>query len=359
MEDENDFMSIFGSSNELNMDYNMEDTDDEDVDDTIPNPDENNNDVVDDEDNSNQEGVDDSDDNDGSDSNTDDESSPNFYSSVAEALYEQGILPSFDSTKEIKTVDDFVEQFNIEIKNQSAIQLQQYLDNLDLNKVAEVKRENLNLDSADEDYLKGNLEVAKQLIYSDYLNQGLSEDRATKMLKKTIDLGEDVILEEALESVTSLKEYNKRVEAYELAQAQERLVQSRREQEETETKVKSYVFESNDLIQGLSLTKALREKVYKSMIEPVAKNPETGEMMNKFMQDRSINPIEFDTKMYYLYELTNGFKDINNISKTIGSKAVKNLENTIRKTKFEDNGAPGFLQDPDSYSSGFGSELVF
>lgn len=358
MEDENDFMSIFSSSQELNMDYNTEDMDDENVDDTDINPNEDN-DVVDDEDDSNQEGVDDSDENDGDSPDSDNESSPNLYSSVAEALYEQGILPSFDSTKEIKTVDDFVEQFNIEIENQSNIKIQEYLANLDLNKVTQIRKDNLDLESADEDYLKGNLDVAKQLIYNDYLNQGLSEEKATKMLKRTIDLGEDIILEEALESVTSLKEYNKRVEEYELANAKDRLTQSRKEQLETESRVKSYVFESNDLIEGLSLTKALREKVYKSMIEPVAKNAETGEMMNKFMQDRSVDPIKFDTKMYYLYELTNGFKDINNISKTIGSKAVKNLENTIRKTKFEDNGTPGFLQDPDSYSSGFGSELVF
>ena len=37
MESENYFVSIFGSWNELNIDYNIEDTDDEDVDDTIPN----------------------------------------------------------------------------------------------------------------------------------------------------------------------------------------------------------------------------------------------------------------------------------------------------------------------------------
>ena len=37
---------------------------------------------------------------------------------------------------------------------------------------------------------------------------------------------------------------------------------------------------------------------------------------------------------------------------------TKKLETTLRKTRFEDNGAPGFLQDPDSYSSGYGSELV-
>ena len=93
------------------------------------------------------------------------------------------------------------------------------------------------------------------------------------------------------------------------------------------------------------------------MTEVVSKNPETGEMQNKFMQSRSLNPIEFDTKMYYLYELTNGFTDMSSISKTVTSKAVKNLEKVLRKTRFEDNGTPGYLQDPDSYG-GIGSELV-
>jgi hypothetical protein len=93
------------------------------------------------------------------------------------------------------------------------------------------------------------------------------------------------------------------------------------------------------------------------MTEVVSKNPQTGELENKFMKDRSGNPIEFDTKMYYFYELTNGFTDLGKISTNVNSKAVKDLEKALRKTKFEDNGTPGYLSDPNSYS-GFGSELV-
>jgi hypothetical protein len=65
------------------------------------------------------------------------------------------------------------------------------------------------------------------------------------------------------------------------------------------------------------------------MTEVVSKNPETGEMMNKFMTDRSKNPIEFDTKVYYLYELTNGFQDLGNIQKTVASKTVKDFEKSV------------------------------
>ena len=76
------------------------------------------------------------------------------------------------------------------------------------------------------------------------------------------------------------------------------------------------------------------------------------------MKDRNTNPIEFDTRMYYLYELTNGFRDLSNISKQVESKAIKKMEQAMRQTRFEDNGLPNYMVDPNSYDSPFGSELV-
>lgn len=355
MEENEDFMSIFDSNQELNFEFdNIEDETDDDENDTDDSLEKNN--AVDDEDDkSNQEGVDsDDDDNEGDEDN----SSPNLYSSIATALHEQGILPSLDSSKKIENIDDFVEQFNIEINKQSEVKIQEFLSNLDLEKIAITKKQNLDLDSIDENYLKNNLDKAKDIIYQDYLNQGLSEDRAKKLLKKTIDLGEDLLIEESLESLDSLKNYNKKLEALEIQKTQEKLEQIRQEQIQTENKIKNFVFSSEEIVKGIPNTKVLKEKVYKSMLEPVAKNAETGEIMNKFMHDRSQNPIEFDIKMYYLYELTNGFKDITNISNTVKTKAIKNLETSLRKTKLEDSNIPSYLQDPDSYHSGFGSELV-
>lgn len=360
MEDNEDFMSIFSSDQELNFSYDEYENEDEiseeekenDLEETKST---NKDKETTDEDDESQEGVGSEDDEDEGDKSN--EASPNLYSSIATALHEQGILPSLDSSKEIKSIDDFVEQFNVEIEKQSDLKIQNYLNNLDLEKIAISKKENLELDSINEDYLKNNIEVAKEIIYKDYLNQGLSEDRAKKLLKKTIDLGEDVLIEESLESIDSLKQYNQKIQEQELVNAQKRVEQLQKEQIENQNKIKNFVFNSKEIVQGVNNTKALQEKVYKSILEPVAKDPETGEMMNKFMHERSKNPIEFDIKMYYLYELTNGFKDINNISKTTKSKAIKELENTLRTTKFEDNGLPGYLEDPDSYS-GFGSELV-
>ena len=356
MEDENDLMSIFDSGMELNYDEALisnEETDDQD-DENIDDQDKNIK-PIEDESLESVDGVED-DNNEGDDSDAD--SSPNLYSSISNVLFEQGIIPSLESSDSIKTAEDFVEVFKKEIDTQANQRLETYLDNLDLNAIASSRKAQVELDAIDEDYLKDNLEVAKDIIYRDYLNQGLSEDRARKMLRKTIDLGEDTIIEDAIESTASLKEYEKRFEEQEKLKYKESLAAQAAEQDKINLSIKNTIYNSKEVITGIPNTKALQEKVFRSMTEVIAKDPTTGEMQNKFMQTRSANPIEFDTKMYYLFELTNGFTDLSGISKTVNSKAVKNLENVLRKTKFEDNGTPGFLTDPNSYNSGYGSELV-
>lgn len=353
-------MSLFNSDN-LELNFNDDYFKNEDLDDE-ENQDENediNKPVEEEEDNDTPESVDGEDDdkNEGEDSD-DDDSSPNLYSSFSNVLFEQGIIPSLESSEKIKSIDDLAEAIKKEIEIQADLKSNEKLENLDLEKIAISKKTEIELDSIDEDFLKNNLEKAKDLILKDYLNQGLPEDRARKMLRKTIDLGEDVVIEEALESIQSLKIFEKKQQELELKNYQERKQQELKEQEELNNTIKNFVFNSKEIIKGIPNTKVLQERVYKSMTEVVSKNPETGEMMNKFMSDRVKDPISFDTKIYYLYELTNGFTDLGNIQKTVASKTVKDFEKTLRKTKIEEDGVPNYLQDPDSYGGRFGSELV-
>lgn len=364
MEDDLNLMSVFSDNAEIHTDepFNMDDYINGGLD----------NDTVEDDDNSepvvptdndkpiedeSSESVDGDDDSEGDDSN-DDDSSSNLYSSISDVLIEQGIIPSLDSSEGIKNADDFVGVLKREIELQSARQLEDYISNLDLEKIATSRKTQLQLDSIDEDYLQENLEVAKDIILRDYINQGLSEDRAKRYLKKTIELGADMIVEEALESTQSLKEFEKRNEEQEKIRYKQSVLESQIEQERINDSIKNTIYNPKPIIDGMVTNKALQDRVFKTMTEVVAKDPTSGELQNKFMQSRSANPIEFDTKMYYLYELTKGFTDLSGISKTVTSSAVKKLETVLRKTKFEDGGTPGYMQDPDSYSSNYGSELV-
>lgn len=355
MENE-DLASIFESGQDLNFDSSyFENTDDtEEIEDDKQNNDDTQNKAPIEDDNPEDVNGEEDDNNEGDE----DESSPNLYSSISNVLFEQGILPSLESSDSIKTVDDFTTVLKKEIDLQTQLKVDEYLSNLDLDAIGQSRKANIELDKMDEDYFKDNLEIAKNIILEDYINQGLSEDRAKKMLRKTIDLGEDVLIEDALESKDSLKAFNERKEAFELERYNENQKLQKLEQDKIDNQIKQFIFDSKEVIKGIPNTKVISDKVFKSMTEVVSKNPQTGELENKFMSQRSKNPIEFDTKMYYLYELTNGFQDLTKIKTNATSTATKNLEKILRKTKFEDNGTPGYLSDPNSYSNGYGSELV-
>lgn len=353
MEDDNDLMSIFSSGMELNYD-SFDQLDDEEN--------EEEEEIIDDKkpvEEEVPEKVDGEEDDDSEEDDSGDESSPNLYSSLANVLFEQGIIPSLESSDKVLTPDDLVSVIKQEVDIQAQYRLDEYLNNLDVDAIAQSRRNIMDLESIDEDYLRDNLEVAKDIIYRDALNQGLSEERARKILKKTIDLGEDTIIEDALESRESLKEFERRQEENEKARYQEAVQNARKEQELIDKTIKSYIFESPEIVKGIPNTRAMQEAVYKSMTEIVGKNPNTGELENKLMKERSLDPIKFDAKMYYFYELTNGFTDLGKFQATVTSKATKNLEKALRKTSFEGDGkTPDFMTDPNSYNGSFGSELV-
>lgn len=345
----------------LEKDESDDNADDSNTDDNVTNDsDENLN-----EDDNNPEGVVEKDEEEGD--NQDD--SPNLYSSFATVLQEQGLLPSLDPTKtEIKDIESLVNVFKSEFDNQA----KEYL----VNKLGQEGYEALEkgvtlaeyqthvsntqtLESITEDSLKENSELCKNIILQDYINQGIDQNRAERILKKTIDLGDEAILEDAVESLKSLKAF----EQQELIKIQKARAEQRdrelAEQEAIDNDLKNAIYTSKEIIDGIKLDKAIQDKVYKSITSIVGQSPQ-GIMENKLMRDRRENPIEFDTKLYYLYELTNGFKDFSKIVNKSESKAVSRLEQSLRQTNFKEQGGnPAYLDDPESYGgSQFGSELV-
>ena len=48
------------------------------------------------------------------------------------------------------------------------------------------------------------------------------------------------------------------------------------------------------------------------------------------MKDRRTNPIEFDTKLYYLYELTKGFSDFSLLENKTKTKVSNDFERALK-----------------------------
>lgn len=358
MEDDNELgMGLFEGNQELNFNFAIPEddhTDEEENDDNTNVDDttlENNNHVEDD----SSEEVDEEDvEDEGSEGS---ESSSNLYSSLAAFVHEQGLLPSLDiDLKEIKSADDFASVFNKELDIQAELRLNDYLANLDLNKIGIAKKDIQDLSTINSDLLKNDIDLAKRIIYDDYLNQGLDEKKANRMLNRLIDLGDDAILEDAEESLQSLKEFKAREIERETQSYKERLEADKIQQAKLDEQMKKTIYESKNLISGLKPNKALQDKVYKSINDIVGKSPD-GTFENKFMRERRENPLEFEIRMYHFYELTNGFKDLSKISTTAKSSAVKDLEKIARQTKLKDNGTPLWQQDSNTYSNFSGHVL--
>lgn len=348
MEDDNLEMGLFDNPNlKFNFDFDTDDTQDDEItdEDEIKSEEIKDNAVEEDI----PEDVDGDDVDEDSGSDDEDKSSSNLYSSLAKVIHEQGLLPSLDITKaKIETIDDFV----LAMKNEQDIQVQakfdEHISNLDVSEIVQSKKAIEDLSQITEDSLKTNLDLAKSIISEDYKNQGLDPKKIDRHLKRLIDLGDEAILEDAVESLESLKEFEARKIENQKNEYLKNIEVQKKQQLELDAEIKKNIYERKDLINGLKPNKTLQDKVYKSINEIVGKSPE-GEFENKFMRDRRMNPVEFETKMYYIYELTNGFTDYSKLTQTAKSKAVNELETIARKATTKDNGTPLWAQDNQSY----------
>lgn len=293
------------------------------------------------------------------------ESDSPLYSSFATVLQEQGLLPSLDlQNKKIETVDDLTEVIKFEIENQAKQRLVEKIGEdgfealekgISLAELQEYNNTTNALENITVESLESNIELAKKIILQDYINQGIDQNRAMRILNKSVDLGEEAVIEDAVESLQSLKafEQTRLQKLAEEREAQQAAMLA--QQEKIDNDLKNSIYKKDEFIEGMKLNKAMQDKVYNSITKIVGKSPD-GIAENKLMQQRRQDPIDFDTKLYYLFELTNGFKDFSKLVTKSASKATSQLERALRSNKFEQGDNPTFV-DKESYG-GIGSELV-
>lgn len=279
--------------------------------------------------------------------------SSDLYSSLAKVLGEQGLLPSLDinHVDKINNIDEFVKAFKVEQEAQAKIMFEDYINSLDVNKIAESKQVIDKLQDVDETYLQSNVEVAKNIIREDYKNQGFNDNQINRIINKLIDLGTEDLINEALTAKDSLVEIQNQKIQEEKTQMERQKANAIREQEELQANLKKTVFETKNLIDGYQPTPALRDKTYKSMTAIVGED-QYGNPINQFMKDRSEDPIGFETRMYMIYNLTDGFKNLKGLGGTAKTSAIKELENTFKNFNIKNDNVPAFTGDKESYYSG-------
>lgn len=291
-------------------------------------------------------------------------SSP-VYSSIANALKEEGIFPDLDDDeiKNIKDADDFRDLWNKQIKAELDERQKRIDEALDLGiEPTVIKRYEgtINfLNSITEEQLSAEDDKAEKLrrdlIMQDFLNRGYSQARAEREFNKSVQAGTDI--EDAKEALVGNKEHFQNQYQGLLDKAKEEEQNEIKKQEEQAKKLKTSIMEDKELFGEVNIDKNTRKRIYDNISKPVYKDPESGDVLTAVQKFERENPTEFLKIVGILYTLSDGFKNYDGLIKTKVRKEVKKgfkeLERTINNTARNSDGSLNFMSGVNDAESSF------
>lgn len=291
--------------------------------------------------------------NDEKDDNNNDNNIKLVYNNIASLLKEEGLFTNeeLDLTK-IENSDSLVEALREEIKRNEFSDLsdtqREYLESIRNGVPEELflehKQAAQTYESITESMVAENEELRKNIIFTDLKSKGIGDSRINTLYKAMVESGDDV--GEALSSLEELKnkeslEYQEKVKAINAQKQEQEAAEKARMKS-----LKDHVYDTKEIIKNYKITENLKNKVYETMTKSVGYN-QAGQPINKLTSERDKNPIEFDTKLYYLFTMTNGFNDFSIFEKKAQSKAAEKLERIVRDTTLRTGSNP-IVNDSDS-----------
>ena len=299
--------------------------------------------------------------------------SPNndFYSSIANALKEEGIFPDLDdeAIKNAVTAEDFRDLIDSQIKAGIEERNRRIDEALSVGiEPTEIKKyENtINyLNSINEEAIADESErgetLRKQLIYQDFINRGYSKERAEREVNKSFNAGSDI--EDAKEALASNKDFFE--DSYDklIKEAKENEKREEKKRKEQAEQLKKSILEDKTVFGEIQLDSTTRRKVFDNISKPVYKDPETGEFYTAIQKYEMENKTEFLKNVGLLFTLTDGFKNIDKLVKgrvrNEVKKGLRELENTLNNTARTSDGNLRFVSGvgEDSESNARGWDL--
>lgn len=292
--------------------------------------------------------------------------SPNFYSSIAKALKDDSIFTDLNP-EDITNAEDFADMIEQQVKNRlddtnkrisellnagvEPSQIRQYENTLGY--LRNIKEDDLKAENEQGETLR------KQLIYQDLINKGYSQDEAMEEVDDIFNTGSDLKkAERALRGNLNYFEnaYNNLIE--ESKKEREKEIEEKKKQAE---EFKKDILDNDKAFGDLSISKNTRQKAYDTVMKPVYKDPETGEMFTAIQRYEKEHKSEFMKNLGLLFTLTDGFTNLNKLIsdkvKKESKKAIRELENTLNNTSRTSDGNLKFVsgvgEDPESIFKGY------
>lgn len=297
----------------------------------------------------------------------DDGASPNFFSSIAAALVDEGVFPDLneDEISQIKGPEDFRDLIDRQIKSGIDEANQRVLEALNAGveptAIQNYERVLSYLNSIDDATLEDESEegenLRKNIIYQDYINRGFSKERATKEVEKSFKAGTDI--EDAKESLTGNKDFYKGQYDDLIKEGKEAEAKEAKKQKEQAEELKKSILTEKKVFGDIEIDKNTRQRVYDSVAKPIYKDPDSGEYLTAVQKYQREHPVEFSKNLGLLFTLTDGFKNIDalvggKVKKEV-KKGLRELETKIRSTSSSTSGnlkfANGGYNDKESIFS--------
>ena len=297
----------------------------------------------------------------------DDGASPNFFSSIAAALVDEGVFPDLneDEISQIKGPEDFRDLIDRQIKSGIDEANQRVLEALNAGveptAIQNYERVLSYLNSIDDASLEDESEkgenLRKNIIYQDYINRGFSKERATKEVEKSFRAGTDI--EDAKESLTGNKDFYKGQYDDLIKEGKEAEAKEAKKQKEQAEELKKSILSEKKVFGDIEIDKNTRQRVYDNVAKPIYKDPDSGEYLTAVQKYQREHPVEFSKNLGLLFTLTDGFKNIDTLVggkvKKEVKKGLRELETKIRSTSSSTSGnlkfANGGYNDKESIFS--------
>lgn len=288
--------------------------------------------------------------------NEDNGSEVNSFSEFGRAFAEENIFTNLteDDLNGIKDPQSFIAAMDKEVRSRFTKAQRMVYDAMnvgaDTSEAGQMARNIELIDSIDdatiEDESAKGEDWRRNLLNVYYSKLGLSEERARVLIERSFNEGHDI--EDAKEARDSLKT------AFQKDYDDMIVSQEKRKQEE-EQKQKAFFTEAARRVHdtsnmfGINLSEDTRRNVFNFAFKS-EQDPKTGEFDTPLSRYANENPIEFGIIVGSLYELTDGFKKLGNITsiveKNAQTKGASRLANLLRQgSSNAGDGGLRFAQD--------------
>jgi len=269
--------------------------------------------------------------------------SPNSYSSFASVLHEEGIISSLDSDIKIESAGDLIDILNKEVSNREfaelndnqkeyLIALRKGIPEIDIKEYQNVTSQ---LDSITNDEIDSNQDLRIALIRQDFQMKGMTPERAALLAKRSVDTGDDIA--DAIEAHKDLKIASKAEFDAKMALADKQTKDNIKEKERKLSNLKKEITSKKEIIPSMKMSEVVKTKLYNQMTKAVGQID--GKLVNAVQKKRAEDPMEFEIKMNYLFQITNGFEDFSKLVTSAKSAATKELEKVLLSSGASGHGA--------------------